>query len=119
MRCFGSYIYLTFTLKAYGNILCFVNRHPNLIDIRYFWGILLTISEMKMFLSLVDFLLTSFFGNKMCQTWSKQLENEGYFGIVWGGLFFHQVALSFLLISSPGHRQCELLSLAKRPLSVR
>ena len=36
------------------------------------------------------------FGNKMSQTWSKQLENEGIWALYKEGFppFFHQIALS-------------------------
>ena len=44
------------------------------------------------------------FGNTICQTWSKQLENEGIGNCLWGG-----GGGGVLYFSSPCQRQCELL----------
>ena len=55
-------------------------------------------AEMKVFLWSADFIfLNKIFGNKMFQTWSFQLANEGISALYRGCPLFRQITLSFLI----------------------
>lgn len=65
--------------------------HPSILSYPLFYA------EMKFFLLSADFLfLTKIFGNKICQTCSKQLKNEILGWYMEGFLFFQQWPLSWL-----------------------